>query len=264
MPSLEPGEGAWRSGPPMAQPRAVSETTGRTALTSVVAPTTQWATLSRGPLRGGPVEVRAVPGVWPCAAITLGLRCDESGSWSTRRWASSYARPSRLTIDSAALRNAKGCGRTPGRCLGHRAGVRPDRCAHKLNLGPGTSCTKVPRDQSLGRRALTPCDRSLGRRSLTVGVQRVVARPGWTMTSGVGRTAGPWPCRRQIQETPRILIPFPELVLSHPAPDRTGYGGAQGGDWAPAGLSVRPSSVGRPKKLQVFLPTPHTLQLSYY
>jgi hypothetical protein len=37
------------------------------------------------------------------------------------------------------------------------------------------------------------------------------------------------PCRRQIQETPRILIPFPEWCVPPGAgPDR--YGGAQGGD----------------------------------
>jgi hypothetical protein len=49
------------------------------------------------------------------------------------------------------------------------------------------------------------------------------------MTSGVGRTAGLAPCRRQIQETPRILIPFPEMCVPPGAgPDE--YGGTQGGD----------------------------------
>jgi hypothetical protein len=36
----------------------------------------------------------------------------------------------------------------------------------------------------------------------------------------VGRTAGLRPCQRQIQETPRILIPFPEMV--RPTRRRTG------------------------------------------
>jgi len=93
----------------------------------------------------------------------------------------------------------------------------------------------------------------------------VAARPGWTVARArraSGRVSGT--VVRQIQETPRILIPFPEKV--RPTRRRTGrgLGGAQGGDGRLRGLSVRPSSVGRSQKVQLSPPTPHTLQLSYY
>jgi hypothetical protein len=57
------------------------------------------------------------------------------------------------------------------------------------------------------------------RRDVSVVVQLLVARPRWT-TSGSGGRQGFRPCQRQIQETPRILIPFPEMV--RPTRRRTG------------------------------------------
>ncbi|GAA4509797.1 hypothetical protein GCM10023191_071500 [Actinoallomurus oryzae] len=85
-----------------------------------------------------------------------------------------------------------------------------------------------------GRNCVCRCadPRFAGRQGLRLcaGRQGVVARPGWTLASGVGRAAGRRPCRRQIQETPRILIPFPEMV--RPTRRRSGWGlrGTQGGD----------------------------------
>ena len=65
--------------------------------------------------------------------------------------------------------------------------------------------------------------------NVSVVMQLVAARPRWT-TSGSGGRQGFGPCQRQIQETPRILIPFPEMLRPTRRWTGRGCGGTQGGD----------------------------------